>query len=133
MPTLTLLGDLTQVKRILQTYNILVSQDDLLLGKSRDRASAKIAGIYTEAEATLPSVKADDEQAWELFNYCIAEEYRMRLVKTAEEANLVMMALTMAYDDIKLHLGIVVGADGTDGTLIPTPTAKTGPTIDSVE
>jgi len=131
MPALTLLGEVSQIKRILETFNIAVNQDDLLLGKARDRASANIAAIYREAGITLPLVKASDAAGWELFNFCIAEEYRDRLARTFEEKTLIKGDIKRAYDDVKLHIGIVVG-EGKEGgdVLVTTPTAVTGPTFD---
>jgi len=131
MPTLVLLGEITQVKRILETYNIVVNQDDLLLGKSRDRASANIAAIYREADVTLPTVKADDTAGWELFNFCIAEEYRDRLARTLDEKRMIAEDLKRAYNDVKLHIGIVTG-EGEEDVLVSEPTARVGPTIDEI-
>lgn len=119
MAVLPNIGTIEGVQDLLVLLNI--NPQTPLLEKCRNLASVCIASIYREVGVTLPAVKADNPDLWELADNLAVAEYQ-RLIAQSEEAHRVARRnIEHAIEQIKWLLGIEEG--GLDTMEVTTPNA----------
>jgi len=127
MAVIQLLGELDNIKKLLDDFN--VDSELALVNRGHARASTVIANCYTNSEKTLPATKADDELIYNHAESLAAEYVKLWLADNATDKAGARIEIENIVTAVKAHLGITEGED----TVAPDPTVVSGPRLDDIE